>query len=51
MDNNLVLLTQVQAQIIECRRVAAETPDTKLASFLYRIAEEVEAEACEADMK
>jgi hypothetical protein len=50
MDVNLDLLTKIQEQIIECRRTACETPDSKLALFLYRLADEVEAEAREADL-
>ena len=50
MDGNLELLIQIQEQIIECRRAASETPDSKLALFLYRSADEVEAEAREADL-
>jgi hypothetical protein len=50
MDDNLKLLTKIQERVIECRRVAAETTDSKIALFLYRLADEVEAEAREADM-
>lgn len=50
MDDNLVLLTKIQQRIIECRRMASETPDSVMALFLYRLADEVEAEAREADM-
>ena len=50
MDDNLELLTQIQEQIIECRRVASEARDTKMSLFLFRLADEVEAEAREADL-
>jgi hypothetical protein len=50
MDDNLKLLRKIQERVIECRRVAAETTDSKIALFLYRLADEVEAEAREADM-
>lgn len=50
MDDNLELLTKIQERIIECRRMAAETPDSKVSLFLYRLADEVEAETREADM-
>jgi hypothetical protein len=50
MDDNLELLAKIQERIIECRRAASETPDSKLALFLYRLADEVEAEAREADV-
>src|SRR4051812_13416466 len=50
MGDNLELLTQIQERIIECRRAASEAQDTKLALFLYRLADEVEAEAREADL-
>jgi len=50
MDDNLELLAKIQERIIECRRLAAETPDSKLALWLYRLADEVEAEAREADL-
>jgi len=50
MDDNLELLTKIQERVIDCRRVAAETTDSKIALFLYRLADEVEAEAREADM-
>ena len=50
MDDNVELLTKIQEQIIKCRRLASETPDSKLALFLYRLAAEVEAEAREADL-
>jgi hypothetical protein len=49
-DDNLELLTKIQERIIECRRVASETQDSKVALFLYRLADEVEAEAREADL-
>ena len=44
------LLTKIQEQIIKCRREASEAPDSKMALFLYRLADEVEAEAREADL-
>ena len=50
MDENLELLAKIQGQIIDCRRAAAEAPKTALALFLYRMADEVEAEAREADL-
>jgi hypothetical protein len=50
MDGNLELLTKIQEQIIESRRAASEAQDSKLALFLYRFADEVEAEAREADL-
>ena len=34
----------------QCREAASETPDSKLALFLFRLADEVEAEAREADL-
>jgi hypothetical protein len=51
MDETLELLTKIQERIIECRRMASETLDPKMALYLYRLADEVEAEAREADMK
>ena len=50
MDETLELLTKIQERIIECRRMAAETPDSELALWLYRLADEVEAEAREVDV-
>jgi hypothetical protein len=50
MDDNLELLTKIQERIIECRRAASEAQDSKVALFLYRFADEVEAEAREADL-
>jgi hypothetical protein len=50
MDDNLELLIKIQEQIIECRRTASEAQDSKLALFLYHLADEVEAEAREADL-
>ena len=50
MDDNLELLTRIQERVIECRRAAAERTDSKIALFLYRLADEVESEAREADM-
>jgi hypothetical protein len=50
MMENIELLAQIQEQIIKCRRVASEMPDSGLALFLHRFADEVEAEAREADM-
>ncbi|HEV7217863.1 MAG TPA: hypothetical protein VGN39_03230 [Terriglobales bacterium] len=50
MMENIELLAQIQERIIECRRTASETPDSKLALFLYRLADEVEAETREADL-
>jgi hypothetical protein len=50
MADNLELMSKIQERFIECRRVASETPDSKLALFLYRFADEVEAEAREADL-
>ena len=50
MTDNLEILTKIQERIIECRRMASETADAKMALFLYRLADEVEAEAREADM-
>jgi hypothetical protein len=50
MDDTLELLTKIQERIIECRRMASETRDSKMALFLYRLADEVEAEAREADL-
>jgi hypothetical protein len=51
MDDTVELLTKIQEQIIKCRRLAAEMQqDSKLALLLYRLADEVEAEAREADM-
>jgi hypothetical protein len=50
MTDNLELLTKIQEQIIKCRRLAAEMPDSKLALLLCRLADEVEAEAREADL-
>jgi hypothetical protein len=49
MDDTLELLTKIQERIIECRRMAAETSDSETALFLHRLANEVEAEAREAD--
>jgi hypothetical protein len=43
-------LTKIQERIIECRRLASETQDANVAIFLYRLADEVEAEAREADL-
>jgi hypothetical protein len=50
MGDNLELLAKIQERVIECRRLAAETPDPQEALFLYRLADEVEAEAREADL-
>jgi hypothetical protein len=50
MMQNIELLAQIQERIIECRRVAAEASAPGLALFLYRLADEVEAEAREADL-
>jgi len=50
MTDNLELLTKVQERIIECRRAASEALDSKVALFLYRLADKVEAEAREADL-
>ena len=50
MTEKLALLTKIQEQLIKCRRTASETPDSKLALFLFRLADEVEAEAREADL-
>jgi hypothetical protein len=50
MADNLELMSKIQERVIECRRVASETPDSKLALFLSRFADEVEAEAREADL-
>jgi hypothetical protein len=50
MTDNLELLTKIQKQVIECRQAASETPDSKLALFLFRLADEVEAEAREVDL-
>jgi hypothetical protein len=51
MTENIERLAQIQEQIIKCRRLAAEMQqDSKLALLLYRLADEVEAEAREADM-
>jgi hypothetical protein len=50
MDDTVELLTKIQEQIIKCRRLAAEMPDSKLALLLYRLADEVEADAREADL-
>ena len=50
MDDNLELLKKIQERIIECRREASEVQDSKVALFLYRLADEVEAEAREADL-
>ena len=50
MTEKLALLTKIQEQLIKCRRTASETPDPKLALFLFRLADEVEAEAREADL-
>jgi hypothetical protein len=50
MTDNFELLTKIQEQVIKCRREASETPDSKLALFLFRLADEVEAEAREVDL-
>jgi hypothetical protein len=50
MADNFELLIKIQEKIIECRRTASEAPDPKMALFLYRLADEVEAEAREADL-
>ena len=50
MTDNFELLTKVQEKIIKCREAASETADSKLALFLFRLADEVEAEAREADL-
>jgi hypothetical protein len=49
MSGNLELLALVQGQIINCRQAASEEPNAAVALLLFRIAEEVEAEAREAD--
>jgi hypothetical protein len=50
MDETLELLVKIQEQVIECRRAAHETPDSKFALWLYRLADQVEAQAREIDM-
>ena len=50
MTDNLELLTKIQERVIECRRMASKTRDSKMALFLYRLADEVEAEAREVDL-
>jgi hypothetical protein len=50
MDDSIELLTKIQEQIIKCRRLASEMPDSKMALLLYRLADKVEAEVREADM-
>jgi hypothetical protein len=50
MTENTERLAQIQEQIIKCRRLAAEMPHSELALLLYRLADEVEADAREADM-
>jgi hypothetical protein len=50
MDDSVELLTKIQEQIIKCRRLASEMPDSKMALLLYRLADKVEAEVREADM-
>jgi len=50
MGDNLELLTKIQEQIIKCRRAASEAQDSQVALFLDRLADEVEAEAREADL-
>jgi hypothetical protein len=45
MDDTLELLVKIQEMVIKCRRAADETPDSTLALFLHRLADEVEAEA------
>jgi hypothetical protein len=47
---NIELLALIQEQVIKCRLAASEAPDSEIALFLYRLADEVEAEAREADM-
>lgn len=49
MDEAPELLAKIQQQITECRRLAADVTDAKLALWLYRLADEVETEAREAD--
>ena len=50
MTDNLELLTKIQERVIECRRMASETQDARMALFLFRLADEVEAETREADL-
>jgi len=49
--DDLDFIAEIQSRIQECRKTAAETDDTELALFLYRMADEIEAEAREMDLK
>jgi hypothetical protein len=49
MADTLDILTRIQAKIIEARRLAAETVETKLADILLCIANEIERRAREVD--
>jgi hypothetical protein len=45
----LEMLTQLQGEIKRCRELAERTTDDRYALLLYRIADEVEQQAREAD--
>jgi hypothetical protein len=47
--NFLEMLAQLQGEIKRCRELAERTADDRFALLLYRIADEVEEQAREAD--
>jgi hypothetical protein len=46
----LEYLTAIQGHVIECRRLAAATPDIALAYRLYFLADQIEERAREVDL-
>jgi hypothetical protein len=50
MSLSLRVLIKVQEHVIQCRRLAAETPDPKESRRIYLWADAVEAGAREVDM-
>ena len=49
MVENIELLIQIQGQIIQCRRLAAEIGDPETARRLNKLADEIEKRAREVD--
>ena len=50
-DRTMRVLIKVQEHIIQCRRLAAETPDPKESRRIYLWADAIEARARELDME
>jgi hypothetical protein len=48
-DDYLDVLIRIQAELIEARRLAAETADARLAKFLLSVADQIEQRAREVD--